>query len=169
MLVPGNSQNSGSKWFLWFSSHSSFPCKQFGLDVNHHEMLWWDKGSGLCRGHAKLTPGVARTWGYLCMAACHQGRRAHSHVAPLGRALQRSQLRHPFLGHAVVSRTGTHPPHLFLLLFSPCLTEDLSVLSRSKPLGTWPLSSSVGWALLWRADGLKALLGKQGGKSGVDL
>lgn len=154
-MDPGNSPNSVCKEFLLFSSHSSFPCKQFDLDVNHQEMLWWDKCSGLCRGHAKLYSRGGRTWGY-----------PHGCLSPE----QRVHRPHSSTGQdSLVSLCGTHScvqdRHTCFCLFFPCLTKHLSVLSRSKPPCRWSLSSSTGWTLLWKADGLQALLGKQGGKS----
>lgn len=81
---PGGGPRKLSKFcqivIFIFSFHSSFPCKQFDLDVNHQEMLWWDKCSGLCRGHAKLYSRGGRTWGYPlgCLSPVQRVYRAHS-------------------------------------------------------------------------------------------
>lgn len=132
MVVPGNPPNSVTKWFLLFSSHSSLACKQFGLDVNPQDMLWWNRSSGLCRGHAKLCSRGGRTWG--CLSPDWRVHRPHSSTGQDSSvSLWGTQL---CPGQALILHTG-------FCSFSPSLTKNLSVLSRSKPPHSAPLQAEL--------------------------
>lgn len=126
-MVRGNSPNSVSKWFLLFSFHSSFPCKQVDLDVNRQEMLWWKKLSGLCKGHAKLCSRGGRTcvYPYGCLSPEWRVHRPHNSTE------QDSSVSLRGTQSCVQDRHLSST--LVFCLFSPYLTKNLSVLNRSKP------------------------------------
>lgn len=126
-LVPGNFPNPSSRWFLWFISHSSFPCKQFALDVSGDAVV----GGGLQAMHKPCQAwlGVVGTWGCLCPEG---GLRSGS---------QRSQVAHSDLQDRPSSSVCCHS---FAILDWRSICSECKETSRPC---TWLPSSSAGLGL----------------------